>query len=247
MSVRRTQRAIGILVLVLASAAVVAGCRGTVFGREFEYEEEIFLGLDGSATVTVNASITAMVTLRGAQLDTDPEARVDRDAVREFYECPGVEVVRVSRPWLRDGRRFVQVRLDADDITVLSRCRAFSWATYAIAREQGTMRYVQRINAPASSTAAPGWHGGELVAVRIHLPSRISYHNAPSREVERGNILTWEQPIRNRLAGEVLDLDVRMDERSILRRTMTVFGIAVAAALLLLTLAVWWVRRKGRS
>jgi hypothetical protein len=47
------------------------------------------------------------------------------------------------------------------------------------------------------------------------------------------------------MAGEPIDIDVRMDERSILRRTMTVFGLAVGAALVLLTLAVWWVKRKG--
>ncbi len=230
---------------MLAMATIVAGCRGTVLGRQFEYEEEIFLGLDGSVTVVVNASIAAMATLRGAQLDANPDARVDRNAVRAFYECPGVEVVRVSRPWQRDGRRFVQVRIDAADVRDLSRCPAFSWATYALERATGTMRFTQRIGAPASSTPAPGWHGGEFVAVRIHLPSRISFHNAPSREVERGNILTWEQPLRNRLAGEALDIDVRMDERSILRRTLSVFGMAVAAALVLLVAAVWWVKRKG--
>ena len=246
MFVRPSPRAVCALALVLALATMVAGCRGTAFGRQFEYEEEVFLALDGSVTVVVNASIAAMVTLRGAQLDTSPDARVDRDAVRAFYECPGVEVVRVSRPWQREGRRFVQVRVDAGDVQALSGCRAFSWATYAVARERGTMRYTQRIGAATSSAAAPGWHGGELVAVRMHLPSRITFHNAPSREVERGNILTWEQPLRNRLAGEAIDIDVRMDERSILQRTLTVFGMAVAAALLLLTAVVWWVVRKGR-
>ena len=244
---RRAQCA---FVLVLVMAVVAAGCGGSVFGRQFEYEEEIFLSLDGSVTVVVNASLPALVMLRGAALDTAADARVDRDAVRAFYECAGVEVVRVSRPWTREGRRFVQVRIDADDLRVLSDCRAFSWATYSLTREQGTMRYTQRIGAiapagaPGPSAASP-IRGDELVAVRMHLPSRITFHNAPSREVERGNILTWEQPLRNRMAGEPIDIDVRMDERSILRRTMTVFGLAVGAALVLLTLAVWWVKRKG--
>jgi hypothetical protein len=248
---------------VLVTAALVAGCRSTVFGRVFEYEEEIFLSLDGSVSVVVNASIPALVTLHGASLDTDPGARVDRDAVRGFYECPGVEVIRVSRPWQREGRRFVQVRVTADDLHLLSQCRAFSWAKYALTREQGTMHYTQRIGPPSlggapaqgespatartaeAAAAAKVWTGGELVGIRMHLPSRITYHNAPSREVERGNILTWEQPLRNRLAGEPIDIDVRMDERSILRRTMTVFGLAVGAALLLLAAMVWWVKKKG--
>lgn len=239
-----------------------------MFGRQFEYEEEIFLSLDGSVSIVVNASIPAMVVLRGASLDIDPEARVDRDAIRTFYECAGVEVIRVSRPWQRDGRRFVQVRIDADDLSALSACRAFSWATYSLTREQGTMRYQQRIGSvpqrgepsappgapPGASaartaeaaSAAKAWTGTEFVSVRMHLPSRITFHNAPTREVERGNILTWEQPLETRLAGEPIAIDVRMDERSILRRTMTVFGLAVGAALLLLTAVVWWVKRKGR-
>jgi hypothetical protein len=246
MSARPARRVACALVPLLVSAMLAAGCSNSVFGRQFEYEEEVFLSLDGSVTVVVNASIPAMVTLRGAPLNPDPEARVDRDAVRGFYECPGVEVVRVSRPWVRERRRFVQVRVDADDLHTLSGCRAFAWAAYGLTRERGTMRYTQRLAGPASPTPAPGWTGDELVAVRMHLPSRITFHNAPSREVERGNILTWEQPLRNRLAGEPLDIDVRMDERSILRRTMTVFGIAVAAALVLLTTVVWWVKRKGR-
>ena len=35
----------------------------------------------------------------------------------------------------------------------------------------------------------------------IHIPSRVTYHNAPSHRVERGNILSWEQPLKARLAG----------------------------------------------
>jgi len=252
MYVRPAQRAVCALVIVAATLACFPGCGGQVFGRQFEYEEEIFLSLDGSVSVVVNSSIAAMVVLRGATLDASPDARVDRDAVRAFYGCQGAEVIRVSRPWERAGRRFVQVRVDAPDLHALSTCRAFGWATYALTREQGTMRYTQRIGAPAAPSGAltpqgAGWTGDELVAVRMHLPSRITFHNAPSREVERGNILTWEQPLRSRLAGEPIEIDVRMDERSILRRTMTVFALAVAAALVLLAAIVWRVRKAGQK
>lgn len=251
MYVRPAQRAVCALVIVAATLTLIPACGGPVFGRQFEYEEEIFLSLDGSVSVVVNASIAAMVVLRGATLDTNADARVDRDAVRAFYQCPGAEVIRVSRPWERAGRRFVQVRVDAPDLHALSTCPAFGWAAYALTREQGTMRYTQRIGAvvpPGAVTAqSVGWTGDELVAVRMHLPSRITFHNAPSREVERGNILTWEQPLRSRLAGEPIDIDVRMDERSILRRTMTVFALAVGAALILLAAIVWRVRRAGQK
>jgi len=57
--------------------------RGSPFGRRlFEYEEEIYLNVDGTATVNVNASVASLVALRGADLPVDPLARVDRDRVR---------------------------------------------------------------------------------------------------------------------------------------------------------------------
>ena len=91
------------------------------------------------------------------------------------------------------------------------------------------------------------WNGSEIVGFRLHMPSRISYHNAPTREVERGNILTWEQTLAERLQGEPVDIQVRMDAHSIFARTMTLFVVAVGAALLLLVAAVWWVRKKGQA
>ena len=33
-----------------------------------------------------------------------------------------------------------------------------------------------------------GWTGAEFVAFRMHLPSKIRYHDAPSKQVERGKI-----------------------------------------------------------
>ena len=43
-----------------------------------------------------------------------------------------------------------------------------------------------------------GWTGRELVAFRLHLPSKITYHTTRQR---RGNILVWEQPLADRLRG----------------------------------------------
>ncbi len=52
-----------VVIAVLASIAC-----GSVIARKYEYEEEIFLSLDGSATVYVNASVPALVSLRGLSL-----------------------------------------------------------------------------------------------------------------------------------------------------------------------------------
>jgi thiosulfate dehydrogenase [quinone] large subunit len=75
-----------------------------------------------------------------------------------------------------------------------------------------------------------GWDGSELVAFRLHLPSHIRYHNARDvstdqpRSVERGNIVTWEQQLADRLDGQPLTIEVRMDSQSILYRTLWLFA-----------------------
>src|SRR5687767_15405588 len=105
----------GVVLLVVACAIGSACAGGAVFKREYEYEEELYLALDGSAQLNVNASVAALVALRGADLDVDPRARIDRARVRALFEGPGVSV---STPTLsrRDGRRFVHVRVDVDDV-----------------------------------------------------------------------------------------------------------------------------------
>lgn len=236
------------LVAVMVLGMLTAACGRGGIGREYEYEEQVYLELDGSATVVVNASLHALVALRGLPVDPDPSVRFDRGAVRGLYAGPGVTVTRVSQPWRRKGRRFTQVRLEIDDIGRLSQLAPLAWSTISYARDGDQVVYTQRIGAPTGRPAAgANWAGDEIVGFRLHLPSRITFHNAPTREVERGNILTYEQALSERLNGVPIEIDVRMDRQSIFRRTMTVFGISVAAALALLAVAVWWVHRKGQA
>jgi hypothetical protein len=233
--------------LMLAAAVASAQCRRDLF-RQYEYEEEIYLKVDGSASVIVNASIPALAVLRGAALDVDPQAAVDRDRIRAFYTTPTTRVTRVSRPWRRNGRRFVQIRVQTDDVRALARAAPFAWASYEFRQSAGRLVYVQTLGGTAASEVArPSWTGSEIVAVRMHVPSRIVFHNVPSREVERGNILTWEQPLAERLRGTPLRAEVRMETESILARTLTIFGLAAVAALTLLAAVVYWVRSRGRG
>jgi hypothetical protein len=242
----RGARAVALVCLALAVTSLVACQRGV--GRQYEYEEQLYLELDGSATVVVNGSIPALVALRGLNLDPNPDARVDRDDVRAAFVSPHVRITRVSRPWRRSGRRFVQVRFDVDDVRSLSQVAPLAWSQYAYGRQGDQVIYTQKVGAAASTPPANvNWSGSELVAFRFHMPSRINYHNAPAREVERGNILSYEQTLDERLAGRPVEVEVRMDAQSIFLRTMTVFFSAVVAALLLLIAAVWWVRKKGQA
>ncbi len=57
------------LAAVLVCVLAVASCGGarSPFREPPEYEEEIYLSLDGTATVNVNASVASLVALRGCQ------------------------------------------------------------------------------------------------------------------------------------------------------------------------------------
>lgn len=234
-----------LLASMLMFVLVAGGCRSVLY-MEYEYDEEIYLELDGSATVYVNASVPALVALRGAPLDVDPKARLDRDEVRAFFESPvtQVESVTTSR---RDNRRYVHVRLEVSDIRRLSDAAPFAWSTYTLNEKDELAVFRQDVGKPTGHEVGNvGWSGDEMVAFRYHLPSRIPFHNAPSREVERGNIIRWEQPLASRLQGEPLGIEVHMETESILMETLALFALTIVAALATLATAVWFVmRRKG--
>jgi hypothetical protein len=150
----------------------------------------------------------------------------------------------------------VGVRLRVPDIRTLPKAAAFSGETYDLQLRDNLQVFRQRLSgAPAKTASLPGvdWNGSELVAFRLHLPSRIEYHNA--KGVERGNILTWEQPLKDRLAGKPIAwsegavniMEVRMDNQSILYRTLWLFGLAFVAAIAVLAFLIWMTMRKGRG
>jgi len=235
-------RLLGAVLLVVASAA----CQKLGLVKQYEYDERVDLSLDGSAIVDVNASIPALVALRGATLSVDPEARFDRQAFRRLYEGPGVRVRDVSA-FRRHGRRFVHVRLDVSDIAQLPRLVPLSWSRYRLDRLEQEFRFVQEVGPAAQLEVRDvGWTGDELVAFRVHLPSRINFNNSPLR-VERGNSVVWEQTLRDRLAGTPLRMEARMATESILYRTLWLFGGTFSAAMAVMGLVIWWVSRKGRS
>jgi hypothetical protein len=137
---RRARGPIAALVLaVLIGSACGAG---GFLGKRYEYEEDVTISLDGSATLTINTSIPALVALRG--LDLDPaNSRVDRDKIRAAYESPVTEVTRVSRPWRRSGRRFVQIRIKTADIRRLGEAAPFAWSNYQFTADGGSHTFKQ--------------------------------------------------------------------------------------------------------
>ena len=79
------------------------------------------------------------------------------------------------------------------------------------------------------------------------MPSRIEFHNTKPENLQRGNILVWEQSLSARRAGTPLDMQVRMQTSSILVRTLLLFAISGVGALGLLVLLIWLVVRRGRA
>ena len=230
---------------VVAIFVLCTGCQKLGLIKLYEYDERVDLSLDGSAVVDINGSIPALVALRGATLDVDPEARFDRRMFRTLYEGPGV-IVRDVNAYRRNGRRFVHVRLDVADITRLRDLAPLAWSKYQLARVDEEFRYVQEVGAAAGVPLPDvGWTGDELIAFRVHMPSRVIFHNA--MELERGNTLAWEQKLGDRLSGSPLRMEARVQTDSILYRTLWLFAGTFASALGLLALVVWRLSRKGRS
>lgn len=239
--------AAALLVLIVAAL----GLRGA-FGRQYEYEEDLTIALDGTATLTINASVAALVALRGLPLD--PGTAVDRERVRAAYESPVTRVTRIPRPWSRRGRRFVQVNLRVDDIRRLHESPPLAWSRYELYEEGGEIVFRQSVGDSAlrpGTLENVGWTGGELVAFRVHFPSRILEHNARHIQTDeptgigRGNILAWEQHLSDRLAGQPVTITVRLENQSILYFTLWVFAGAFSAAILTLIAVIWWTMRRG--
>jgi hypothetical protein len=240
--------------IALAIAATSACGALNPFGAHYEYEEQVYLKVDGRATIVIDASVPALVALRGVALDPSPSASIDRDAVRRVIEAAGCRVDSVSRPWTRSGRNFVQVQITLDDVRQPQACGLLAWSSYALtASAPDEIEYQQVVGAPpAGAPAAASWDGTELVAFKLHAPSRIRYQNVKRLDGtngtwERGNILTWEQRLSDRLAGKPVAMDVRMDATSILRTTLWLFAGAFVAAVLLLIVVIWLVVRRGRK
>ena len=234
----------------LAAAALLAvSCSSGGLFRQYEYEEDVYLSLDGTAAVYVNSSVAALDALRGATLDTRPSARLDRAAVQRFFTTPVTRVTQVSQS-RRHGRRFLHVRLNVDDVRRLGTTAPFNWASYEFRREGDEDRYLQTIGASArKSVGDVGWNGSEFVAFRLHLPSKITYHtnNAGVDNYLRGNILLWEQPLTARLRGEPLVLEARMQTQSILYRTLALFGVTVLAVAAAFVIVLVFVLRVGKK
>ncbi len=234
--------------------ATMATACSNPLGPKYEYEEQMYLKVDGSATVLIDASLAALVALRNLPVDQQSAATIDRDRLRTLFESSGCGDVRVGQPWVRQGRRFVQVTIQTADVNTLHACGPLSWATYLFEKDAGGIHFEQTVG--ASAGVNPGqvnWDGSELVAFKLHSPSRIYFHNVKrlkdglDGKPDRGNILAWEQRLSDRRAGVPMHMEARIGAESILFRTLWLFGGAfLAAVIVLVALISITIRRAKR-
>ncbi len=183
------------------------------------------------------------------KLPIDPRARLDRQVVRELYDTPVSQVgsVTTSR---REGRRYVHLRLTVPDARRLAEAAPFAWSSYQYHQQDTEFEFTQTMREAAGQDAGnTGWDGTELVAVRLHLPSKITFHNSPTRKVERGNIVVWEQLLSERRKSVPLEIVARMETESILFRTLALFGAMGVLVVITFIAAIWYVktRRPGTN
>ena len=234
----------GASVALLVAALATARCGGGGLIRQYEYEEDVYLSLDGTATVYVNTSIAALDRLRGVAFDAGPNRPVDRDAIRRYFTTAVTEVTRVTTS-RRNNRWFVHVRLEVGDLSRLGEARPFAWSVYRFNRDVNAFEYRQTVGAAAEAGVTTArWTGDELVAFRLRPPSKIDSHNAFAVHQRRGNIIVWEQPLSDRLRGVPLVLEARMQTQSILYRTLWLFAATFGAVAFTFVIVIWWVFRR---
>lgn len=238
-------RALSLLVMVVLLSSACSRVPGLV--TQYEYDETVNLSLDRSATVYVNGSIPALVALHGLDLDPDPKARFDSARIRRLYTAPGVTVRQITGS-RRNARRFLHITLDVDDVGRLQGVAPLSWSRYQFDRVGDEYVFVQSIHgAPARDAPGVKWTGRELVAFRLHLPSRVLFHNAPAHHLRRGNIVLWEQALADRLAAAPARFEVRLETQSILYRTLLIFVLTFLGAVATLAIIAWAAMRQGRK
>ncbi len=186
-------------VRVLGAAAVVlvliASACSNPLGRQYEYEEQLYLRVDGAATVVIDSSIPALVALRGVTLDPSASARLDRQEIRAMFEASGCTVENVGQPWRRKGRRFIQVRIDTADVRTLSKCSCCRGRRTRWPRTPSGFATARRSAAPEfRDPGAVNWDGTELVAFKLHLPSRIHVHNVKLLDGDERHDRTRQHP-----------------------------------------------------
>jgi hypothetical protein len=225
--------------LLALLAFVLSGC------TRYEYEHEFWLEADGSGSLQVTGRPALWTAFKGVGRPEDPEKTISSDELRRIFELSGLHVRRVLRV-RRAGRTYLFVSADFKDLNALRGTPAFPDLTLALERDGEQLRLTGLWSRPSPSPAVADRDRVGQMALRFHLPSKVYEHKNAAKGVERGNILTWRQDVAQGLEGRPIELGARMDRRSILLTTVTLFVQAVLAAVLAVALLIYLVYRRGR-
>jgi len=202
----------------------------------YEYEEEVFLEVDGSGEIRMSGSTAVIEALHG--LD---EAGAER--AKSLFEAEGVELISALETE-RERRKFVHVRARFSEWDKLCLVPAFRDRGCRLVKGEDGLELGLSLPPPRAE-APEGLDPRAQLALRYHLPSTIRYHNSP-RNIERGNILSWSRTLREHFAGRPLDVEVRFDRRTVLEATVSIMGIALGLVAASIAAALFLMVRKGR-
>ncbi len=224
------------LLLLLFFAGLCTGC------AEFEYEEDVHLGIDGSGEIDIIGARELFAALHGIGDPSDPDS-VTVHSIRQFFHSPELEVVSVRR-FERKGRTYFRVRARFEDLNELARHRGFAGRRMRLERGE-SLTLNADIEAVERSEGVRDLPRDGLIAFRFHFPSPVLHHNAPGG-VERGNIISWERPVSEYLEGEPLHLEARFDRRTVFTTTLILLATAAALVILVIGGSLYLMTRVGR-
>ncbi|MGH9319219.1 MAG: hypothetical protein ACRD3V_04935 [Vicinamibacteria bacterium] len=202
-----------------------AGC------TTYEYEEEVFLEVDGSGSIRMSGSQAAVQAVH----DVEPSGAL--------LEGAGVEVLSV-RETEREGRTFLHVQGRFASFRDLCRAPAFRGRRCLLEKSEDELRLELEVPSPPFE-ALDGVDSQGVLALRYHFPSTIRFHNSPGG-IERGNILSWRRPIREHFGGKPLSIEALFDRRTILEASLRILALAIGVVVASVATALWVMVRKGR-
>jgi hypothetical protein len=209
----------------------------------YEYEEEVFLEVDGSGEIRINGSRELFAALRGVGGSPDPHF-VTAETLRRFYQSPDLEVLSIKSS-RREGRTYLHLRARFEDLRRLAKHPAFAGRRFVLEDEDDELRLEAEIHGGERLPGVRGLSRQGQVGFRFHFPSPVRFHNAPDG-IRRGNILAWEQTVAEHLQGNPIQLEAHFDQTSVLAASLFLFGSAALLALTVISLGLYLTTRHGR-
>lgn len=225
-----------VAVRLLLLAALSSFCTGCAGCTAYEYEEDVFLDVDGSGRMRVSGSREILRALHG-------EHGGSASRLGAHFDRAGFELTS-ARETERDGRPFLHVEGRFAAWETLCRHPAFENRVCRLAGEDETLGLELRVPAP-EGRIPKGVPADGVVGFRFHLSSTVREHSSPE-PVQRGNILVWERSAADHFGGTPVDVRIRFDRRSVLATTARILALSLGAVVAAVATAIGFMVRKGR-